>query len=282
MPNRILRDGILTSRAVASMSESGEAFFRALMSVVDDFGRIEYDPDLLRMRCFPLRLNTWTVERLTAACHETVNCQTHDGHLVVMYEVSGRKYLQINNFGQRLRIMKSKCPSPDGQTTVTCPLEAEAEAEAESEARIRIGGGGGTRAAAAAAATEPEPQNKPTPEAEVVPIDDLVHATASELHQLHAAAGLTPGPLGYTETALVQALAGAVSPERVAAAIIAAHPSFVPVWQERERSKRGSAPRPAWWIRDGEYLHPPRATAAPPPRRESLAERTLREMGIQQ
>jgi hypothetical protein len=39
MPVRILREGILTSERVDTLSPAAEVFYRRLMSVVDDFGR---------------------------------------------------------------------------------------------------------------------------------------------------------------------------------------------------------------------------------------------------
>ena len=64
MPNRILREGIDDSRAVNSLSEQGEFYYRKLISIVDDFGRVEADPDLLRVKCFPRRLDPWPVARI--------------------------------------------------------------------------------------------------------------------------------------------------------------------------------------------------------------------------
>ncbi len=126
MPNRILRDGILTSRAVGSLPEEALLFYYALISVVDDYGRIEADPPILRAKCFPRRIGDWPDKRLTDVCHMTANCLTDDGHpLVTYYQVSGsnKKYLQINNFQQRIRAEKSKCPSPEGQMTVIRPSD---------------------------------------------------------------------------------------------------------------------------------------------------------------
>lgn len=145
MPNRVIREGILESRAVNSLSEGAELFYRHLMSVVDDYGRIEYDPDVLLIRCFPRRLATWTVKRLTDACQETVTCLTDDGQpLVVCYRdpASGKRYLQINNFNQRLRLMKAKCPDPGGKMAVTCltddgHMTARNESESESESETK-------------------------------------------------------------------------------------------------------------------------------------------------
>ena len=68
------------------------------MSVVDDFGRYHADPTLLLSDCFPLRppwadensMNLWLGECKNAG-------------LIQLYAVSGTKYLEIDNFGQRLR-----------------------------------------------------------------------------------------------------------------------------------------------------------------------------------
>src|SRR5690606_33624040 len=57
MPNRILREGILTSPRIAKLGWPEEVFYRRLMSVVDDFGRYYADPGLLRAACYPRQLN---------------------------------------------------------------------------------------------------------------------------------------------------------------------------------------------------------------------------------
>ena len=111
MPARIVREGIIKSRAVTSMSESAELFYRCLMSIVDDYGRCEADPEMLLLDCFPRRLNTWTIERLTNALHEAATCLTDDGKpLITLYTVGSKRFLQIENFGQRERT--SKFPDP--------------------------------------------------------------------------------------------------------------------------------------------------------------------------
>jgi hypothetical protein len=55
VPNRILRDGILTSEAVASLDWASEVFYRRLYSIVDDYGRHEAGHQLLRAKCYPLQ-----------------------------------------------------------------------------------------------------------------------------------------------------------------------------------------------------------------------------------
>jgi hypothetical protein len=114
MPNRILREGINDSKAVNSLSDSGEIFYRRLMSLVDDFGRYEADPELLRAKLFARQLDRWTVDRVSQALAEVSGVLTDDGHPLVIVYRSG-KYLQVNKFDQRVRAQKSKCPPPDSE-----------------------------------------------------------------------------------------------------------------------------------------------------------------------
>jgi hypothetical protein len=148
MPNRVIRDGILDSRTVNSLTDSGEIFYRRLMSVVDDYGRFEADPELLRARCFPRSLDRWTLSRVSDALSDVSHVTDMDGKpLVLVYQVGTKKYLEIQRFDQRLRIKKARHPAPsDGQMTDTCPshdsqmtdtrrpvVESESESESESE-----------------------------------------------------------------------------------------------------------------------------------------------------
>ena len=115
VPNRILREGIIDSRTMNSMTEEAEFYYRRLISIVDDFGRVEADPEMLRVKCFPRRLEQWPVARLESAMAETSKCRTDDDlPLVSYYRVGPKSYLQVNNFGQRLRAEKSKYPPPGG------------------------------------------------------------------------------------------------------------------------------------------------------------------------
>jgi hypothetical protein len=148
MPNRILREGIIDSKAVNSLSDDGELFYRRLMSIVDDFGRFEADIELLRARLFARAYDRWGPSRVSHALADVSGVLTDDGHhLVTVYCQSSKFYLQINNFNQRVRAEKSKCPSPDGQMAVIwqaddCPprasrarprSESKSESESESE-----------------------------------------------------------------------------------------------------------------------------------------------------
>ena len=124
MPNRILRETILTSRAVNRLTAEEEVFYRRLMSIVDDWGRYEADLEILLPRIYPLQLDRHT----TVTCGQLLSRVSHvtatDGQpLVLLYEVDGHKYLEISHFRQRTRAKESKCPSPDRHAAVMRPSD---------------------------------------------------------------------------------------------------------------------------------------------------------------
>jgi hypothetical protein len=107
LPNRILRDGILTSERVNALTPGAEILYRRLMSVVDDYGRYHGNPSLVLSACFPL-----TFDRVSLTdVREWLTEVGQSPALVDLYEVNGKKYLQINNFGQRTR-SEPKFPPP--------------------------------------------------------------------------------------------------------------------------------------------------------------------------
>ncbi len=107
MPNRILRDAILTSERVASLDWAAEVFYRRLHSIVDDYGRHEAGQQLLRAKCYPLQTDSVRVAdiaRWMAACQKS--------GLILVYGANGKQYLEVCSFGQQVR-SASKCPAPD-------------------------------------------------------------------------------------------------------------------------------------------------------------------------
>jgi hypothetical protein len=117
MPNRILRPW-LDSEAVNSLDNAAEVFFVRLIMAADDFGRFYGSPQILRAYLYPLKdVRVSDISRLIAACVKA--------GLIVDYEVAGKRYVQINKFGQRMRTMKSKFPPPknDGHMTVNCQTD---------------------------------------------------------------------------------------------------------------------------------------------------------------
>lgn len=106
MPNRILREGILTSVAVNSLTPQAEVFYRRLMSIVDDFGRFDGLAPVIFGRLYALqidRVRVADVERWIAECEKA--------GLVRTYTVAGKPYLTLKNLGEP-RATKSKYPEP--------------------------------------------------------------------------------------------------------------------------------------------------------------------------
>ena len=152
MPNRIVRDAILSSERVASLGWPEEEFYRRLMSIVDDFGRYEANPQLLRSRCYPLQtdnVRAADISRWMAACQKA--------GLILGYEVAGKQYLEVLNFGQQQR-SASKYPPPPA-VDINC---YQAPADAHLGVSVSEGvseGGGETRKRASPPVIEGIPED---------------------------------------------------------------------------------------------------------------------------
>jgi hypothetical protein len=121
VPNRILRDGILESRAVSALTPMAELLYRKLMSVVDDYGRWHGDAALVRSRCYPLCPEQRSVEDVERDLVE-ISTPRFGTELVTRYIINGKKVLQINNFGQRQR-SASKFPTPPADNCAQMPAD---------------------------------------------------------------------------------------------------------------------------------------------------------------
>ena len=133
MPNRILREGIITSPRIAKLGWPEEVFYRRLHSVVDDFGRYFADPGLLRAACYPRQLNKVSdsdVGKWLHACEAAA--------LVRVYQVDGEAYLHVLDFGQQVRAKKSKFPDMPS----TCAADAkQVQANAHLDVSVSVSEG---------------------------------------------------------------------------------------------------------------------------------------------
>jgi hypothetical protein len=155
MPNRILREGILTSERVNALDWDAEVFYRRLMSVVDDFGRYTANPKLLRAALYPLQIEKVrdaNIAKWLDACVEA--------GLVRVYAQSGasgdrcgnqstasadrsggdKRYLEMLDFRQQVRAKESKYPHPpaDAQHMYSKCVADELQMPADAH----LGGGG--------------------------------------------------------------------------------------------------------------------------------------------
>lgn len=106
MPNRIVREGIITSESVNSLSWAEEVFYRRLLSVVDDYGRYYGNPSLLRAACYPLQLDKVGNQDIAKWLTKCVGAG-----LVKVYTVDGKEYIEVLKFGQQVRAKSSKYPA---------------------------------------------------------------------------------------------------------------------------------------------------------------------------
>jgi len=149
MPNRILRDGILTSERVARLGWDEEVFYRRLMSVVDDYGRYYATPMLIRAACYPLMLDKVSdsnVEKWANACQNAGLIQIYVGQ-------DGKKYIQLLDFKQQLRAKESKFPDMRS----TCVADAmHMQSNAHLDVVVDVDVDGGERRPAKRGFTPPE------------------------------------------------------------------------------------------------------------------------------
>ena len=106
MPIRLLRDGILDSDAVCSLSFPAEVFYRRLMSAVDDFGRFDGRLSVLRGRLYALQIDKVReadITRWIAECEKA--------GLIALYSAVGKPYVLFHKLGSP-RAKESKYPAP--------------------------------------------------------------------------------------------------------------------------------------------------------------------------
>lgn len=110
MPSRVIRGEINCSRSLARVSLLADLTFRALIVSVDDFGRCEADPLMLKAELFPRRpdvhpehIAVWVEELCAEGC-------------VRRYEVDGVAYLELPSWEKHRSNQKrgnsSKFPDP--------------------------------------------------------------------------------------------------------------------------------------------------------------------------
>jgi hypothetical protein len=136
MPNRILREGILTSEKIAQLGWPEEVFYRRLLSIVDDYGRFEAGIQLLRSKCYPLQVDDVRVADIT---RWMAACQT--AGLILFYAVHDKQYLEVINFGQQQRTA-SKFPAPPSDASNCYQKIASAHLGVSVSGDVSVDGGG--------------------------------------------------------------------------------------------------------------------------------------------
>lgn len=107
MPQRFLKPGITTSLKWNACTWMAQSFYIRLLTLVDDYGRYEAHPRLLRSLAFPLSEDLRT-EQVLALMKELQAQQ-----LAHFYKAGEKEYLQLTGWSERARAETSRYPEYD-------------------------------------------------------------------------------------------------------------------------------------------------------------------------
>lgn len=108
MPNRIIKQSICTSESMVALSWFEQVLFIRLLVSVDDYGRYDARPAIIRGALFPL--DDVTAKTVEAGIHKL----STQG-MIRLYEVDGKPYLELTAWLRynTPRAGKSKFPAPE-------------------------------------------------------------------------------------------------------------------------------------------------------------------------
>lgn len=124
MPDRIVREGIIDSEKINALSFGAEVFYRRLLNKADDFGLYWGNPKLLLGHLFALQVDRVKIRDIEGWIRE---CS--ERRLIETYEVDGKCYVKIENFGQRLRQKRQRFPMPSYSDRETKVLNGKCDSE---------------------------------------------------------------------------------------------------------------------------------------------------------
>ena len=113
MPNRIIREDILTSEAVDKLDFGAEVFYRRLLSKVDDYGRYYANSKILLSNLYQLRADVIKCSQVEHWLAQTVQAK-----LVMLYRNDDKLYLQVAKTRWQIR-SASKFPEPPRAQMIT-------------------------------------------------------------------------------------------------------------------------------------------------------------------
>jgi len=110
MPNRIIKESITTSCEIDQLSAEEERLFYRLIVVCDDYGRLDGRPQIIRAKCFPLKLDNIKDKQIQQWIDSLISAG-----LLIRYEVDNKPFLQMATWEkhQQKRAKYSKYPSVD-------------------------------------------------------------------------------------------------------------------------------------------------------------------------
>jgi hypothetical protein len=136
MPTRYLKPGVRDSEAIDNLSPQAENIFYRLLVTVDDFGRFDARPAMIKAQCFPIKESV-SINK----CKELLE-ELSRANLILLYEAEGKPYLQMCKWDNIPRAKESKYPAHEGtciQLYTDVPLtETETETKTKTKTDISI------------------------------------------------------------------------------------------------------------------------------------------------
>lgn len=105
MPTRYLRPGIRDSETIDALTPLAETLFYRLLVTVDDFGRADARPAMIKAHCFPIKAT------ITAEQAGELLLELAASGLVLLFTVDGKQFLQMQKWENAPRAKESKFPS---------------------------------------------------------------------------------------------------------------------------------------------------------------------------
>lgn len=119
MPNRLILESSRASKSLRALSDAAERLWWRLVTCVDDYGRLEADPEVVLAEAFKRRPDGWTEETVTAALLELSAVREGDDHpLIQLYRVGPKTYLQMAKASHHIRCRATKSKYPDPESLV--------------------------------------------------------------------------------------------------------------------------------------------------------------------
>ena len=109
MPTRYLKPGVRDSESIEALSPHAEILYYRLIVTVDDFGRYDARPAMVKAACFPIR-ESMTAIKVNALLEELAK-----HYLISVYMVDGKPYLQMCRWDNIPRAKESKYPAPESE-----------------------------------------------------------------------------------------------------------------------------------------------------------------------
>ena len=106
MPTRYLKPGVRDSEAIDSLSPQAEILFYRLLVTVDDFGRFDARPAMIKAQCFPIK-DSISISK----CKDLLDELNNKG-LIYIYEAGGKLNLMMCKWDNVPRAKESKYPAP--------------------------------------------------------------------------------------------------------------------------------------------------------------------------